>query len=268
MLTKRWHGLLASLLLMVFSLLLCELVLQVAAWQFPRLKYEINAPWTRNVVPDPSLGYRMSPYFPGHDRYGFRNDGDSTSYDIVAIGDSLTYGFGADAHGSWPRLLSNLSERSVYNAGVGGYGPCEYYRLADEMTRYRPRLVILGLYLGNDLANAYTSVYNDGRCPELSTKDPSTLRAIERENQRVDLHDVARQYRGCRAASAAARASSAIGDLWLGPFFEIPADSASRPQGVGRLIRGRGAPTFSDRGGATFGLPNRLSRPAAGPPRA
>ncbi len=39
---------------------------------------------------------------------------------ILAFGDSITYGFGADSHESYPYLLSQLTGYKVINAGING----------------------------------------------------------------------------------------------------------------------------------------------------
>ncbi|HEY2847576.1 MAG TPA: hypothetical protein VGI80_07140, partial [Pyrinomonadaceae bacterium] len=49
----------------------------------------------RSVAPtvdDPELGFRMTPGSPGHDANGFRNDTVPERVDVVAIGDSQTWG--------------------------------------------------------------------------------------------------------------------------------------------------------------------------------
>jgi hypothetical protein len=179
-----------ALLASGLSLVLCEGLLQIAARTIPFVKYQVSPPWNRNRVPDPEFGYRNSPFFPGHDRRGYRNDDALDHYDILAIGDSSTYGFGASAEGSWPRQLRTLSGRTVYNGGVGGYGPCEYLRVAEELSVLKPKLVILALYLGNDLADAYGSVVLERRCPILATTDAAVVAAMQQADEKATLRDL------------------------------------------------------------------------------
>ena len=48
----------------------------------------------------------------------------------------------------------------VYNLGVGGYGPLEYLHLLRERaSQFRPEVVIVGLYFGNDLKDAYDAAH-------------------------------------------------------------------------------------------------------------
>jgi hypothetical protein len=155
-----------------------EVAIRAAAALVPGIRYHLNPPWSRNVINDPALGYRMSPFYPEHDERGYRNPKGSNPTDIVAIGDSTTYGFGVPVNGSWPAQLAELSARPVYNAGVGGYGPCEYGQVANELLAGHPKVVVLVIYLGNDLIDAYRSVYVDKRCPDLQSHDPKVLDAM------------------------------------------------------------------------------------------
>jgi hypothetical protein len=111
--------------------------------------------------PDPVLDYRVEPGVGGHDAWGFRNPAVPETADVVVVGDSLTYGFGAPADDSWPAALARLTDRSVYNLGHGGYGPLQYRHLVEERAlALAPSDVVVGLYLGNDLLNAYVVAYS------------------------------------------------------------------------------------------------------------
>ncbi|MBV1789434.1 arylesterase [Marinobacterium sp. D7] len=70
---------------------------------------------------------------------------------ILAFGDSLTAGYGADEADSYPQVLAQLSGRRVVNAGVSGEVTSQgLQRLATVLEQERPALMIL-LEGGNDI---------------------------------------------------------------------------------------------------------------------
>ena len=108
------------------------------------------------------LNHRISPYSAGHDSLGFRNESVPEKVSVVAIGDSMTYGVAASHRDSWPRQLQRLIGQPVYNLALGGYGPVHYWHLLNEFALpMEPDLVIVGVYFGNDLMDAYNLVYSN-----------------------------------------------------------------------------------------------------------
>jgi hypothetical protein len=106
---------------------------------------------TANRLPHPDLGYVMDPEFRGIDEAGFRNRDGLGHVDLAAIGDSHTYGFNVRSDESWPGVLAESEGLTVYNYGVGGYGPLQYRWLFDDALKRTPRTVIVGFYVANDL---------------------------------------------------------------------------------------------------------------------
>jgi len=103
----------------------------------------------------------------GPDANGFRNEAIPDRVDIVAIGDSQTWGINARRAQAWPQMLARLSGQSTYNMGLGGNGPVEYWVLTDKALRLSPKVVVIGLYFGNDIWDAYYTVYHHDTYPFL-----------------------------------------------------------------------------------------------------
>ncbi len=106
-----------------------------------------------NMIPHSNLGYVLDPKLDDVDANGFRNANVVAQADIVAIGDSHTQGFNAPADAAWPQLLAEQRQQTVYNMGVGGYGPLQYDVLIADALKLKPKQIIIGLYPGNDLGD-------------------------------------------------------------------------------------------------------------------
>ena len=110
--------------------------------------------------PDPVLGMTIEPGAAGFDNWGFRNSEVPTSVDIVALGDSHTYGNTAKMREAWPAVVARETGVTVYNMGLGGYGPNQYYELLNRRAlSLHPKQVLVGLYMGDDFENAFSTTY-------------------------------------------------------------------------------------------------------------
>lgn len=181
----------------VVALALCELGLQLVALASPSAARTLST-GVPLILPDAELGQRPNPEVPEHDAAGWRNAERWTRADAVAIGDSQTYGSIVAREEAWPHRLAELSGLRVYNMGLGGYGPPEYWLLLPEALALEPQRVLVGLYSGNDFWNAYASVYRDGRAPELRSRDPRILAALDRAE--AEGSDVLEAWRRTRSA--------------------------------------------------------------------
>lgn len=247
---RRWIRQAAKVALAAgLGLVLCEALLALLAGFSPTLRYLLREPWRAAFVSDPELGRRLSPDRPDHDRRGYRNPPDLGPVQVLAVGDSLTYGYGVESADSWPRQLAALTGRAIYNAGVGGYGPCEYERVVDELLELRPRLVLVGLYLGNDPANAYTSAYDEDRQPRWRSRDPAVVEEIREANEAASLARRSARFEAGERSPAPPRRSGPR--RWLA--------SHSRLYGLGRaasfaLERARARPSFERAAAKPFRL--------------
>ena len=113
------------------------------------------------VIRDNVLGVIIPPKSSGHDEWGFRNRKVPSSVDIVALGDSHTYGNTAKMTESWPNIVGKLTGKSVYNFGLGGYSPNQYYYLfQNKALNLKPNIIICGLYMGDDFLGALEMTYS------------------------------------------------------------------------------------------------------------
>ena len=136
----------------VFALLLCELGCRLFLNPADYL--------SQDPVPDKILGAVLTVHGSGYDAWGFRNRKVPSSVDVVAIGDSHTFGNTAKMDESWPIVLGRLTHKSVYNMALGGYGPNQYYYLfKTKALPLKPKLIVCGLYMGDDFENAYKITY-------------------------------------------------------------------------------------------------------------
>ncbi len=103
---------------------------------------------------DPILKHRILPYQSGHDGKGFRNDSAEGRFPVVCLGDSFIYGNNVPRRNAIPQQLSRLLKMPVYNMGMGGYGPVQYYYLIDEAKKMGAGKIVIAYYMGNDITDA------------------------------------------------------------------------------------------------------------------
>ena len=177
------NKLLKNILLIIVSIFIALLIAEGAA----RLVYDPIDFLKPVTLRDEVLRYRIEPGSGAHDSWGFRNKGVPVGAEIVAIGDSHTYGISARARSSWPSQLEELSGLSVYNMSLPGYGPAEYFLLLkDKAPQLKPELIIAGFYLGNDLKDSFTAVYGvpiwqDMRQPDIAAVDIESSPGVKDE---------------------------------------------------------------------------------------
>lgn len=154
--TMKFNQAIAKVILLVVSLsigvLLCEagsrLILNPADY--------LSAKTVRDNV----LGITIAPNGSGFDEWGFRNRQVPSTADVVAVGDSHTFGNTAAMNDSWPSVVASATGLAVYNLGLGGYGPNQYYHLLTTRAfKLHPKWVICGLYMGDDFENAFSITY-------------------------------------------------------------------------------------------------------------
>ncbi len=175
------------------AVIVCEVALQGASRLVPAVDLALMPRYQREWVtaipariPDPKTGRRGNPEYPGHDRRGYANLLIPDRADVVALGDSVTYGLvGSNRLGrgvpvsprdSWPAVVGELLGTTVYNMGAGGWGPVECLQVLDEALAMNPQTIVLGFFFGNDLFDCFQQVYVHGRRQDLA--DPAFTDAV------------------------------------------------------------------------------------------
>jgi lysophospholipase L1-like esterase len=91
------------------------------------------------------------------DGLGFRNAWPwPERAEIVAVGDSLTFGYGVADDQAWPSLLKqSAAPNRVVNLGLIGAGPQQYLRVLETFgPKLRPKVVLVGVFPQNDFWDA------------------------------------------------------------------------------------------------------------------
>jgi lysophospholipase L1-like esterase len=151
-------------------------------------------------IRDPDLRRRGNPRHPDHDEAGWRNASRPDRVDVVALGDSQTWGTEVARELAWPQVVERLSQRRVYNMSQPGYGPWQYARLLAEARDLSPDLVVVAVYFGNDVYDAYRDAYEDGLSSDLASADAALrarMRQLDREAPlRAEWRRTQAAYRG------------------------------------------------------------------------
>ena len=91
------------------------------------------------------------------DAHGFNNaDPWPAKADIVAVGDSLTFGYGVAPDEGWPALIAReLPDTKVINLGLIGAGPQQHLRVYETFgVPLEPKILLIGFFLANDFWDA------------------------------------------------------------------------------------------------------------------
>ena len=183
------------------SILIMFLLLEGALQLRARFDTPSLVPPGPQFVPDERLGFRPNPNFPGHDSRGWTNASPLERADIVVIGDSLVY------FAAWPQQVGLCLHRTVYQMGVGGYGPAQYALLLVEALALKPKVIISLFDDADDIYESYKFVYRIGDFKR-STLDPVldswvTLTDVNAQEaltraEAIDPELVRQKYLDCR----------------------------------------------------------------------
>ena len=195
--------------MLLVTLLFMEVFLQIAVRVSPRLDFVLSLKQQRHLD-DEELVWRPHPGHPDHDGKGFRNARVPKQTDVLALGDSQTYGTGVERNQTWVHQLGVLMGVDTYNMAYGGYGPVHCRVLMREALELEPRVIVEAMYTGNDLYDCYALVYVDDRFADYRTQDAEVLAAIgEAESADPGVPEFPR----LRAGGQAKREQADVGSL-------------------------------------------------------
>jgi hypothetical protein len=150
------------------------------------------------ILKDPFTRVRARPFYQDieiygpNDLLGFRNSSVPTATDIVVIGDSQTYGNNASMQNSWPQQMRDQLgmsgiDVSVYTMAAGGWGAVQYLEMARYGLLFRPQMMIVAFYTGNDPMDTFITAYGMERWKSL--RPESNLSAEDAPKAGTSLTD-------------------------------------------------------------------------------
>jgi hypothetical protein len=189
------------------------------------------------LIPDPRLGMRGNPKYPGHDQRGFRNPVALDSAAVVTLGDSHTYGTSVGRDDAWPHQLSASTRQTVYNMGLAGYGPGQALEGLSAALELKPKLVVFALYFGNDFYDSFEFAQMHKTLRTFISSEVA-LQIDSLEEMKTIEADIGFLFARASGAENAEATSAAQRGVGLRDFLS----DHSRVWGLARTIRGRIAP--------------------------
>ena len=122
------------------------------------------------LIRDPVTRIRARPLFRRargggqgpNDILGFRNRSVPNTADIIALGDSMTYGNNALMEQTWPGHLRQTLARediSVYSMASSGWAAVQYLDMMKHAVLFDPHVVVVAFYTGNDPLESFQMTY-------------------------------------------------------------------------------------------------------------
>ena len=81
---------------------------------------------------------------------------------MVTIGDSMTYGNNVFLEETWPAWTGNFLDRDaagIYNISTGGWAAVQYLYMFNKAAMFRPHVIVVAFYTGNDALESFSMVY-------------------------------------------------------------------------------------------------------------
>lgn len=156
---------LVGAVMLVVTLLLTEAVLHFAAAVWRKADV-LTREYDALLTDDRGIISQGNPKWHDHDARGFRNSEALTKADVVAVGDSHTYGSSVESAEAWPAILGVRLKTTVYNMGLVGSGPLQSLEAMRTAATLQPTIVLFGLYFGNDFFDSFDVAHRQDRLEE------------------------------------------------------------------------------------------------------
>ena len=136
------------------------------------------------ILKDPYTVVRARPLAPSGflgptDILGFRNESVPNAPDVIAIGDSQTFGLNAPLSANWPSRLQlhlGAGKARIYSMAIGGWGAVQYLDMLDKAIAFGPKVMIVAFYSGNDAMESFQLAYSAEHWASLRV-DPTLARS-------------------------------------------------------------------------------------------
>jgi lysophospholipase L1-like esterase len=202
-----------QLVVLGVTLALVEIALQLACVVSFEVRRLLASPWQTLLLPDARLVLRGNPLHSDADEAGYRNALRPARADVVALGDSQTYGPDRREE-AWPSVLGTMLNRTVYNMAIPGYGPLQAYLQLDEALSFRPKLIVVAPYFGNDFYDSFLVFQRHASDFTGWVPPPLVDMAVQAEAARPLAAEVTELFRFGEAEAEAAEPASPL-RRWL-----------------------------------------------------
>ena len=140
----------------------------------PNLGY---IPKTSNAGANSSWGNTVTILEPGIRSNGHTGKTHSeTDANILAVGDSFTFGDQVSDHETWPAQLDTLVKEKVTNGGVFGYGLDQIVLRAEELANFFPVKVVLISFIPDDIKRTQLAMRNGVARPYFTVENGHLVR--------------------------------------------------------------------------------------------
>jgi lysophospholipase L1-like esterase len=121
---------------------------------------------------------------------------DKGVFRILAVGDSFTFGLGVEANQTYPKILEAMLNKNtlgkkhfeVFNMGIAGIGTLEELEIIEYGLRYKPDLILLGVFV----ENRWNPGNGNDLCDNLKSRDRLKNSRLVNQNENIITRPIIR----------------------------------------------------------------------------